>query len=266
MMKILFLGDVFAKIGRKLVASELPKLKQKYAPDITIINGENAAGGLGIDKPIASELFKAGADVITSGNHIWNKREGVNYLKETKDPILRPYNYPPGAPGKGYLIWDLPNGKKIAVVNMIGRVFMGDILDCPFQAIDSLLKSEIAGVDYCFIDFHAEATSEKVAFGFYVDGRVTAVVGTHTHVQTADERILPGGTAHITDVGMCGPYNSVIGVKTEKIIDRFISGLPMRFDAAKGAGVLCGVIITGEETTGKATTIERIRIVEQTVD
>ncbi len=258
MFKILFLADVVGKIGRRALKEHLPAMKDEFAPDLCIVNGENSAGGLGIDPSCAGEIYAAGAEIITTGNHSWGKKTIIPYYEEHQDKILRPHNFAPGAAGTGCLIWTSPKGLKVAVINLIGRVFTGELVDCPFRMADDLLASEAADADLVFIDFHAEATSEKVAFGWHVDGRAHAVVGTHTHVQTADERVLPGGTAYITDVGMCGPYNSVIGVNTEAIVERFKTGRPTKFDVAKGDALINGVSIEFDEAQGKASKIERI--------
>jgi len=262
-MRILFIGDIFGRPGRTVVKECLPGLVERYAVDLVVANGENAAAGFGITPPLAEDLFELGVDVITTGNHVWDKRELIDYFQsENGNPhsparrVLRPANYPPGMPG-----WGIYQGRKknvpYAVINLQGRVFMASN-DDPFRTADELLKEIKAKV--IFVDFHAEATSEKISLGWYLDGRVTAVVGTHTHVPTADERVLPGGTAYITDVGMSGPYDSVIGVKKEIIIDKFLSNMPSRFEPATGGTKFCGVIVDCDETTGKAKTIERLMV------
>ncbi len=251
--KILFLGDVMGKPGRFAVREALPSLLDTYQPLFTIINGENSAAGVGITPDIADELFKWGADGITLGNHAFNKREIGPYLTENRK-IIRPLNYPPSVPGKG-LMQLTKEGIELTVVNLCGRVFM-DGYDDPFRAIDEVLAEHGPHV---FIDFHAEATSEKIAFGWHVDGRATAVVGTHTHVQTADERILPDGTAYISDVGMCGPHNGVIGMNRDIILGKFKTGMPTRFEVADGPGTVHGVVVTASRETGLAESIERIR-------
>jgi metallophosphoesterase (TIGR00282 family) len=242
MIKILFLSDIVGRSGRKIVSESLKELKNAHKPDIIIANGENAAGGLGLDLKTADEIFKAGVDIITSGNHIWSKREICKYLDSNKN-IIRPANYPNGAPGRGFLIFELPDSKKLAVTNFIGRVFIPDLVDCPFRKADEILEGLKNKVDFIFVDFHAEATSEKVAFAHYLDGRVSAVVGTHTHVQTADERILEQGTAYITDAGMCGASDGVIGSNKKLIIEKFITGRPTKFELAGGSPKINGVII-----------------------
>lgn len=251
--KILFLGDVMGKPGRNAVREALPSLIETHQPLFVLINGENSAAGVGITPDIADEFFKWGADGITLGNHAFNKREIGPYLNTGK-PIIRPANYPPRVPGKGVMTLEKA-GVKLNVVNLCGRVFL-EGYDDPFRIIDEILK---AHEGHFFIDFHAEATSEKIAFGWHVDGRVGTVVGTHTHVQTADERILPGGTAYITDVGMSGPHNGVIGMDREIVLGKFLTGMPTRFEVADGPGVVHGVIVTIDQNSGLGEEIERIR-------
>ncbi|HQH26472.1 MAG TPA: TIGR00282 family metallophosphoesterase [Oligoflexia bacterium] len=261
MFNILFLGDIVGRTGRRVVADNISALKEAYQPALIIANGENAAGGLGIDPGTANELFAAGIHIITSGNHIWSKKELIPVLNAPETRIIRPLNYAPGAPGKGSLIWQSPSGLRVAVINVMGRVFLSELLDCPFRAMDAVLQGEAGSADFIIVDVHAEATSEKIAMGYYLDGRVSAVCGTHTHVQTADERLLPQGTAYITDLGMCGPYDSVLGIKPEIIVERFLTGLPLRFDLAKGQGLLNGVVITCDEEKKKAVSIKRVSLV-----
>ncbi len=232
----------------------LPRLKARHDPLFVVVNGENSAAGVGITPQIADDLFRAGADAITLGNHAFNKREISGYLDSGR-PIVRPANMPPGVPGNGVCTLTKA-GVTLSVVNLCGRVFM-DGYDDPFQAIDRIL-APLQG-HHVFIDFHAEATSEKAAFGFHVDGRATAVVGTHTHVQTADETVLPGGTAFITDVGMCGPYPSVIGVDKDIVLSKFLTSLPTRFEVAETPGVICAVLVNVIKETGRAISIERIQ-------
>lgn len=252
-MRILFLGDIVGKVGRSIVEAFLPMLQEKHSPDFTIANGENAAAGIGITSDIADKLFAAGVDGITLGNHAFQKRDIHAYLDLPKK-IIRPANFPPGTPGRGSMLLE-KNGKRLAVANICGRVFMSEY-DDPFRAAAKFIQEADA---HCkLIDFHAEATSEKMAFGFFVDGKVSAVVGTHTHVQTADERILPGGTAFISDVGMCGPQDSVIGMDKEIVLKRFTTLLPERFEVASGPGVISGAVINVQEDTGTADAIERI--------
>jgi hypothetical protein len=230
----------------------LPGLKQQYGIDFVIANGENVAGGLGLTLNTAEELFDAGVDVITSGNHIWAQKEIIPYL-DSEMPVLRPLNYPPGVPGRGYLLFD----NRMVVVNLIGRTFIGNF-DCPFRAMDKLLAELKTKPAFIIIDFHAEATSEKMALGRYLDGRVSAVLGTHTHVGTIDAQLLPGGTAYVTDIGMTGPVNSVIGDDTETVLSRFLSMIPHRLAVGKGRVVFNAILVTVDEETGLATGIERI--------
>ncbi len=255
--RILFLGDVVGRPGRAAIQNDLPKLADKYRPLFTIINGENAAGGVGITPDIADEFLDAGADAITLGNHAFNKREIVDYL-QTQRPIVRPSNMPKGVPGTG-LKTITKDGVRLAIMNLCGRVYMEGYGD-PFAEIDRLFE----GIEtpHRFVDFHGEATSEKIAMGWHCNGRATAVVGTHTHVQTADEVVLPGGTAYITDVGMCGPVRSILGMDREIILKKFRTTLPQRFEVANEPGVICGVVISVERETGRATGIERIRFGE----
>ena len=257
MYSVLFFGDIVGKLGRKALTDRLKPLKEELSADVVVVNGENSAGGLGIDSSTAAEIYAAGADIITTGNHIWKKREIGDYLNAHSDKIIRPDNFPPGAPGKGLCVWQA-EGFSLAVINLQGRVFMADLIDCPFQAADRILESEECKADIIFVDFHAEATSEKVAMGYHLDGRASVVVGTHTHVQTADNRLLPKGTAYITDVGMCGPAQSVIGVKHELIVERFLSARPTKFDLAKGPAVINAVLVSFDEESKKPQEITRI--------
>jgi metallophosphoesterase (TIGR00282 family) len=257
-MKILFVGDIVASAGRAALKALLPRLRDRYKLDFVIVNGENAAGGFGITEKVGTEIFSMGADVITSGNHIWDKKEAVGYLAR-EHRVLRPANYPPGVPGTGSLVCTAGGGEKVAVLNFSGRVFMHNF-DCPFRGIDLELERLEGVTRNIIVDFHAEATSEKVAFGYYLDGRVSAVIGTHTHVQTADEKILPGGTAYITDVGMTGPSNSIIGVEKEQIINRFLNLMPTRFEAARGQAMFSAVVIEVNEKSGKASAIHRLQL------
>jgi metallophosphoesterase (TIGR00282 family) len=251
-LRVLAVGDVVGKLGRRTLALLLPELRRQYGLDLVIVNGENAAGGKGLTAATAQEILAAGADVITSGNHIWTHRE-IYPLLESDWPILRPLNYPQGAPGRG--VW-ARNG--IAVVNLQGRVFMPHTIDCPFRAIDRALE-ELAGARVIIVDMHAEATSEKVALGFYLDGRVSAVVGTHTHVPTADARILPRGTAYVSDLGMTGGRHSVIGMEIGPVMEHFLTQLPARFVAVEeGPSVLNAVMIEVDEATGRALSIQRM--------
>lgn len=265
-MQILFIGDIFGRPGRNVVREHLAPLLKEHAVDLCIANGENAAGGFGLTPAIAEEFFDLGIDVITTGNHVWDKRELVEYfnaaVNEPYSParrVLRPANYPLGTPGVGLYEGTTRAGVPYAVVNLQGRVFMANI-DDPFRVADRLLERILAKI--IFLDFHAEATSEKVALGWYLDGRVTAVIGTHTHIPTADTRILPGGTAYQTDVGMTGPYDSVIGVQKEQIMQRFLTSLPGRFEAAINDVRLCAVLVECDESTGRARSIQRIMLDE----
>ena len=263
-MRILFIGDIFGRPGRTIVRDHVRKLLTQYNIDLTIANGENAAGGFGITPQIAEELFDLGVEVITTGNHVWDKRELIDYLNSGLSRpdtlarrILRPANYPAGTPGTGVYEGTTRSGVGYAVINLQGRVFMGNI-DDPFRTADELLARISSKV--ILLDMHAEATSEKVALGWYLDGRVTAVLGTHTHIPTADERVLPKGTAYQTDVGMTGPWNGVIGIQKELIISRFLNNMPTRFEAASGDTRLCAAVIECDAQTGRALSIERIMI------
>ncbi len=250
-MKILLIGDIIGRPGRQAVAALLPDLRHQYEIDLVVANGENTAGGIGLTPPIALELYNLGVDFITSGNHIWKHREIIPYLDNGEFPILRPLNYPPKVPGRGYLIKD-----DVMVVNLEGRVFMGD-LDCPFRAMDQLLDEIEPKPKVILVDFHAEATSEKGAMGMYLDGRVSAVVGTHTHVGTVDARVLPGGTAFVTDIGMVGPRDSVIGDEAENIIERFLTQTPQKFTVGRDPVRFNSVLVETDDT-GRAVDIKRI--------
>jgi hypothetical protein len=257
-MKILFIGDVVGKPGRQALAALLRKVQEAHGIDLTVANGENAAGGFGITPETGADLFRLGVDVITSGNHIWDKKEVLGYLPK-ENRLLRPLNYPPGAPGYGSVVVTARDGTKVAVLNVSGRVFMHD-LDCPFRATLAEIEGLAGQTRVRVVDFHAEATSEKIAFGRFLDGRVSAVVGTHTHVQTADERVLPGGTAYISDLGMTGPAESVIGVEADIVVRKFLTGLPERFETAKGAAQLQGAVVTIDPGSGLALGIERVSL------
>jgi 2',3'-cyclic-nucleotide 2'-phosphodiesterase len=254
-MNILFVGDIFASPGRRIVADHLRDIVATNAIDLVIANAENSAGGFGVTPPIAEELLAWGIDVLTTGNHIWDKREIYDYLAQ-QPRLLRPANYANGLPGKGVIVVKARNGADCAVINMQGRTYM-PATDCPFRKMDQILGELDDAVKIRFVDFHAELTSEKMAMGWYLDGRVSAVIGTHTHVPTADTRILPGGTAYQTDAGMTGPYRSVIGVDTEVILRRFLTSLPVRMEPAKGGAELHSVIVQVDDATGKATAIRR---------
>ena len=253
-MKILFIGDIFGSPGRRIVADHVEDIVKSNQIDLAIANAENAAGGFGITPAIAEDLFALGLDVLTSGNHVWDKRELYDYLNR-QPRLLRPANYPEG-PGHGAVTVRARNGVECSVINLQGRTYMPST-DCPFRKADCLLSQIDPAVKVRFVDFHAEVTSEKMAMGWYLDGRVSAVVGTHTHVPTADTRILPGGTAYQTDCGMTGPYRSVIGVDTDTILQRFLSGLPVRMEAAKHGVELHSVIVDVDEETGRARAVRR---------
>ncbi len=259
-MKLLFVGDIIGKPGRNSLRAHLNGLVERLKIDFVVANAENAAGGFGITAKAAKELFDLGVHVLTSGNHIWDKKEAVPFI-EKEDRILRPMNYPPGTPGRGSLVYPLGK-RKIAVLNLQGRVFMPPT-DCPFRTADEAIKKLSEETPIVIVDFHAEATSEKVAMGWYLDGRVSAVIGSHTHVQTADERILKQGTAYITDVGMTGPIDSTIGVKNEQVLERFLYQVPTRFEVAKGPTVFSAAVVEIEDLTGRATTIQRLQLVSQ---
>lgn len=251
-MNVLIIGDVVGRLGRRAVACLLPALRRSLQIDLVIANGENAAGGKGLTAATAEELYAAGVDVITSGNHIWEYRELYPIL-DSESPILRPLNYPRDVPGRGLLTRD-----GVAVINLQGRTFMPAHLDCPFRAADEAL-AQLAGCPVIIVDIHAEATSEKVALGWYLDGRVSAVVGTHTHVPTADHRLLPRGTAYVSDVGMVGPRDSIIGVQVQPVIQRFLTQLPVRFSAEeRGPAVFNSVLIRIDDASGRAQAIQRI--------
>lgn len=255
-MNILFIGDIFASAGRGIVAENLNRLITEYKIDLAIANAENSAGGFGITPLIAEELLAMGLDVLTGGNHSFDKREIHDYY-EHQPRLLRPANYPPGLPGNGVYTGTARNGVRYAVLNLQGRAHMANI-DCPFRKADELLGSLDPAIQIRIIDFHAELTSEKTAMGWYLDGRATALIGTHTHVPTADGRVLPGGTAYQTDAGMTGPYESVIGVDKDTIIRRFVTGLAGRMEAARHGVELHGAIVRAHEATGKANAIERL--------
>ena len=262
-MKILFIGDVVGKAGRRALRRFLPQLQDEAEAELTVVNAENAAGGFGVTAGILEELLgQSDIDVLTSGNHIWDKREALELIQD-EPRLLRPHNYPAGTPGSGWLVATGPNGVQVGVLNTMGTVFMHPTLDCPFRCADTVLEKKPADLKVILVDFHAEATSEKVAMGWHLDGRVSAVVGTHTHVPTADERVLPGGTAHISDVGMTGCYNSVIGMETAGVLKRFVERVPERFEVATGPGLVCGAVIDIDEATGLSRSIARVRADEK---
>ncbi|HZB87056.1 MAG TPA: TIGR00282 family metallophosphoesterase [Terracidiphilus sp.] len=264
-MNILFVGDIFGSAGRKIVREHIGHVREAHNVDLVVMNVENAAGGFGVTPQIADDLFDLGADVMTTGNHVWDKRELLEYLAVPADSqararrILRPANLLPGLPGYGVFEGATQSGVNYAVVNLMGRVFMNGTND-PFHAANDLLAAIKAKV--ILVDFHAEATSEKVAMGWHLDGRVTAVLGTHTHIPTADQRVLPGGTAYQTDVGMSGPYDSVIGVEKDIVLQRFLTGIAGKFEPAKGNPKMCAALVTCDPSTGRASAIERLMLGE----
>ncbi len=250
-MLILAVGDIVGRPGRKAIQKYLPDLREQYELGLVIANAENAAGGFGLTLATADELFDAGVDVLTSGNHIWAQKEIIPHL-DSEMPILRPLNYPPGVPGRGYII-----NKQTMIVNLIGRTFISNF-DCPFRAMDKLLAEVEPRPSVIVVDFHAEATSEKVAMGRYLDGRVSAVLGTHTHVGTVDAMVLPQGTAYVTDIGMTGPIDSIIGVAAEAVINRFLTMMPHHLSVGKGKTMFSAVLLSVDENSGKTTSIDRI--------
>ncbi|RCW70647.1 TIGR00282 family metallophosphoesterase [Saliterribacillus persicus] len=257
-MKLLFIGDIVGSPGRDMIQEFLPKLKSKHQPHVTIVNGENAAAGKGITEKIYKQLLEWGAQGITMGNHTWDKKEIFDFVSDAKNMVV-PANLPEGTPGNE-IIYVKSNGLEVAVINLLGRTFMQPV-DDPFKVADKLIEEAKKKTNLIFVDFHAEATSEKLAMGWYLDGKVSAVVGTHTHVQTADNRVFPNGTAYITDVGMTGPYDGILGMEQTAVIKKFLTGLPVRFEVSKESRTqLSGVIITINNTTGKAEKIERILI------
>jgi 2',3'-cyclic-nucleotide 2'-phosphodiesterase len=265
-LNILFVGDIFGSAGRRIVAEHIGHVREAHSVDLTVVNAENAAGGFGVTPSIAEDIFDLGADVLTTGNHVWDKKELADYMNsadagsdERPRRVLRPANFAPGLPGYGVFEGTTQSGVDYAVINLQGRVFMGSTND-PFRAADALLAQIKAKV--ILVDFHAEATSEKVAMGWYLDGRVTAVLGTHTHVPTADERVLPNGTAFQTDVGMSGPYDSIIGVEKDMVLHKFLTGMPGKFEAAKGNPKMCAALVTCDAATGRASRIQRIMLGE----
>jgi 2',3'-cyclic-nucleotide 2'-phosphodiesterase len=256
-MNVLMVGDVFGDSGRSAVASLLPRLRREHAIDLAVVNVENAAGGFGVTPPMIRTFLDQGADVLTSGNHIWDKKEIIPFIAK-ENLLLRPANFPSGAPGVGFVTVKA-GPHRVAVLNLMGRVFMLPI-DCPFRKADEIIPELRRETPIILVDMHAEATSESQAMGWYLDGRVSAVVGTHRHVQTADERVLPGGTAYITDLGLTGPTDGVIGVDRDLIIQRFLNQMPARFEPAKGPAALHGVIIVVDPETGRASDIRRLRV------
>jgi metallophosphoesterase (TIGR00282 family) len=256
-MKVLFLGDIISRVGRRALAAGLGPLRERLDVDFCIGNVENAAGIFGITERVIAEISASGVDFLTSGNHVWDKREGIPLLESRAD-LVRPANYPPGVPGRGFAIAKA-RGVPVGVINLLGRVFMAPPVDCPFRAADAIIPVIARETAVILVDFHAEATSEKQAMGYYLDGRVSAVAGTHTHVQTADEQILSGGTGYITDIGMVGPTGSIIGVKREQVIDRFLHGIPVRFEVANEKPRIDAFLVDIDETTGRARSVMRIQ-------
>jgi hypothetical protein len=256
----MFLGDIVGRPGRRAVRELLPSLREKYQPELIIANGENAAGGRGITRKTADELFLSGIDMLTMGNHVWDQREVYQFIDD-EDRMVRPANYPPETPGQGYAIISTADNAKLGIINLSGRVYM-QTLDCPFRRLDQILPLIKKETDAILIDFHAEATSEKQALGWYADGRASAVLGTHTHVQTSDDRILPGGTGFITDVGMTGPRDSVLGVEAESVISKFLSLRPVRFGVAGGAIQLNAVYLEIDQDRGRTEVIKRINVIK----
>ncbi len=257
-MKVLCIGDIVGRPGREILAKSLGPFKEQHRVDFVIANGENAAGGSGILPKQAEEIYACGVDVITLGDHVWDKSDIYAYLNE-QARIVRPINFPEGVPGKGWAISIAGNQVKIGVINLLGRTFMRYNVNCPFRALDAAVEHIKKETPVIFVDMHAETTSEKVAMGHYADGKVSCVFGTHTHVQTADDKILPQGTAYITDLGMSGPHNSVIGQNKEKIIQRFLTCMPHKFEVAEGDNILNGILVDVDEDTGKSRHITRIQ-------
>lgn len=262
-MNILFIGDIVGRPGRRAIQHWLPKLHQEFSIDIVVANAENAAGGLGATAAILDDLSGLGIHAFTLGNHTWRRKAFLGEIDRYAN-VARPANYPSAAPGRGAVIVDLPDGRKLGLINVLGRVFM-EPYACPFETARREIETLHASTNTIVVDIHAEATSEKVALGWYLDGQCSAVVGTHTHVQTADERILPGGTAYITDVGMTGPVDSVIGVQKEAVIDKFLTGLPVQFEVAKERPSICAAYIRTDDATGRAQEIQRILRCSQSV-
>jgi len=257
-MRILILGDVMGRPARRAVRDLVPSLIKQEELDLVVANAENAAGGMGVDIKSTKELLSAGVNVLTSGNHIWKKKEIYSYLDE-HGQLIRPANFPAGAPGKGWYVWQ-HNGFSALVINLQGRVFMPNHVDDPFRCVDEILRQQSEHSPVVIVDMHAEATSEKNAMGWYLDGRASVVFGTHTHIQTADDRILPGGTAYITDVGMCGPLDSVIGMEKETVIRGFMTQLPRQFEVAEDNVVLQGIVVDVNHVSGKAREIRRLKM------
>lgn len=261
-MNLLFIGDVVGQPGRRAITDQLPVLRSRLKLDLVVANAENIADGAGITRKTANELFAAGVDVLTNGNHAWDKKEALDYIT-TEPRLLRPHNYPSGTPGTGWIVTTTHAGHKVGVLNLMGNVFMHPHLACPFSAAEKILSEKPADVKMLLVDLHAEVTSEKMAMGWYLDGRVSAVVGTHTHVPTADARVLPNGTAYISDIGMTGPRDSVIGFALDTVLPRFTRHLPTRFQVASGPVSFNAVVITADRATGRASSIQQVqRLVE----
>jgi metallophosphoesterase (TIGR00282 family) len=263
LLRIIFIGDVVGRYGRRFLGKALPLIKIKFSPHLVIANGENSAGGLGITPKTAFEMFEAGVDVITGGNHMWDKKEAIELLKE-EERVIRPLNYPPGAPGKGWCAFKTDDESEVMIINLQGRVFLEPVVNNPFLAIDEFLMHTRQKI--IFMDFHAEATAEKMAMGFYLDGRVSAVLGTHTHIQTSDLRILGQGTAYQTDVGMTGSFDSAIGMQLEPVIRRFLTGINQKFDVAKENVSLDMSMVDIDRITGRAVNVQAMRIFESTYE
>jgi len=256
-MRFLIVGDIIGKPGRNILHKKLPEMREALAIDAVIVNGENAAGGMGITPEVCEEILSYGVEVITSGNHIWDKKEISAYI-DNQERLLRPLNYPPGVPGRGSIVLET-RGVKWAVINLSGRVFM-PALDCPFRTVKREVETLRQITNIILVDFHAEASSEKIAMGWFLDGWVSCVFGTHTHVATADERILPKGTGYITDIGMTGSRESVIGIEIEQVLSRFLTALPTKFKVAKNDVVLNGIVVEVDDSTGKTTEISRVSV------
>lgn len=260
-MKLLFVGDVVGQSGRRVLLHNLPTLSDRLKLDFVVVNAENAAAGFGITEKIAQEFFAHGIHVLSTGNHVWDKKEALEFI--AKEPrLLRPHNFPPETPGSGWVVGETAAGIRVGVLNVMGQAFMHPTLACPFDCVKEALAHKPPDVQVVLLDFHAETTSEKMAMGWFVDGKISALVGTHTHVPTADERLLPQGTAYISDVGMTGCYDSVIGMDKDKALRRFVQKLPERHEVAEGRGTLCGVVIDIDEGTGKSRSIQRLSIAE----
>lgn len=258
-LKVLFLGDIFGEPGRRAVAHFVPKLRVALGLDLVIANAENMAAGRGVTKKMAEEMIACGVDFMTSGNHVFHVKESYTYLNDPQCKILRPYNFTRNSPGRGTAVVAAKNGARVGLINLMGRIFMEPAVNLPFDSFDEALRDLNGECDVVMMDFHAETTSEKRAMGWHADGKVAALVGTHTHVPTADEEILPGGTAYITDLGMCGPYDSVIGMRKDIILRRLRTTLPEKFDVATGDVRLCGALVTIDMETKRALTIERVQ-------